>query len=155
MEDKEIEPLKERERYPNRFKPGHTRSIGNSGGKVSIWTPERIEEERLALEDWMQNTDNYFFVGYLNQRRLLRETCDYICTRDQAYAETVKLAKSLQEERLVNKAVNRKGDGNFIKFVLANKCGWKEQQDVNHSFNPMADILKRIEQSHIDVTPEA
>ncbi len=120
-------------------------------GRPLEWTPERIEEERLALVKWFQNPDNYYFNAFLNERDLHREHLDYLFKYSKSFFDAVTRAREIQEQRLVELAVSKKGDGNFIKFVLQNKAGWKEKTEVSGSAsNPFTVMLDHIGQASKD-----
>lgn len=114
-------------------------------GRPIEWTPERIEAERIALEKWIDNPKNYFFTAFLNERHLDLKQVERFAEVSPTFCHTYAHAKQIQEARLVELAVSRKGDGNFIKFVLQNKAGWKEKSEVSgNGTNPLAIILDRI-----------
>lgn len=120
-------------------------------GRPIEWTPERIEIERLALEKWIKNPKNYYFMAFFNERRIAHETVERLAREDSAFCVTLKLARAMQEQRLVELAITKKGDGNFIKFVLQNKAGWKEKQELSgDGANPLAVIMARIADSAKD-----
>ena len=115
------------------------------GGKPKYWTVEKIAKEAESLEKWLKNEDNYYIRNWLAERRIgpatVLEWCDRLPFFEKVYAR----AKLLQENRLVHLATTRKGDGNFIKFVLSNKHGWKEKSEVaGDNANPLAVILGKI-----------
>ena len=114
-------------------------------GRPIEWTAELIEEERLALDAWIADKKNYFFTSFLNERRLGMEQVERFARTSQSFCESLALARRTQEQRLVELAVTRKGDPNFIKFVLQNKAGWKERNEVSgDQSNPLAVLLDRI-----------
>lgn len=61
----------------------------------------------------------------------------------------------IQECRLVDMVVFRKGDPGFIKFILQNKAGWREKNEISGSAeNPLAVIMERIALSAKDPLEE-
>lgn len=62
------------------------------------------------------------------RRRLFLRGSKILGTADSKYSEefleTLERARLVQECRLVELAVFRKGDPGFIKFILQNKAGW-------------------------------
>lgn len=137
-------PAKSSERHQLAMK-GNKFAVGNNGGRPREWTSVEIEKERIALEEWMENPKNYFFTNFLNIRKLHPEQIERFCTYNQEFRESYARARRIQEERLVELAVFRKGDANFIKFVLQNKAGWKEKSEVSgDANNPLAVILEKI-----------
>jgi hypothetical protein len=120
-------------------------------GRPREWTEGLIEQKRKQLEKWIDNKNNYFFTTYLNEADLHPEQIERFCNYSEHFRETYARALKIQEARLVELAVSRKGDGNFIKFIMANKCGWKEKSEVSgDGVNPLAIIMAKIADSAKD-----
>lgn len=120
-------------------------------GRPRKWTEGLIEQKRVQLEKWIENKNNYFFTTYLNEADLHPEQIERFCNYSEKFRETYARALKIQEARLVELAISRKGDGNFIKFVMANKCGWKEKSEVSgDGVNPLAIIMAKIADSAKD-----
>lgn len=113
---------------PKGHKPYNT---NGEGGRPRDWDEKCIEIERLALEDWINNPDNYFFNSFLNERRLTAENIERFCNYSKRFRETCIIAKGIQEQRIVEGAMTRKFDSSFSKFVLQNKAGWVEKQQIS------------------------
>lgn len=121
-------------------------------GRPREWTEDRIEIERKALEKWIANPKNYFFTAFMAERDLHGEQIERFCQYSSNFRDTYARALKIQEARLVELAVSRKGDGNFIKFVLQNKAGWREKQEISgDAANPLAVIMDRIAESSKDL----
>lgn len=116
----------------------------NVGGRPRDFTPERCAEETAALKKWIANPDNYYTLGFLNERELSPIHISRLCEYDSGFRSAWEKAKRIQEQRLVQKAVSRKGDPGFIKFLLIAKGGWKDETTVNHNLNPLASLLDKI-----------
>lgn len=73
------------------------------------------------------------------------------------FARTMSRAREIQERRIVKKSLDRTFDGNFAKFVLANRHGWKEKTEISgDAANPLSFILGNIDgktKDIIDITP--
>jgi hypothetical protein len=68
-----------------------------------------------------------------------------------SFSQAYMRALAIQEQRIVEAALSRKFDGNFAKFVLQNKSGWKEKSEVSgDSSNPLSIILDRVAQKSRD-----
>lgn len=116
-------------------------------GRPREWKDEDIEIERVRLLEWLEDEDNYFLTGFLVERGMTLENLARFERYSESFRETMKIAREVQEQRLVNLAVSRRGDGNFIKFVLQNKAGWKEKSEVTgDGANPLSMILENIAQ---------
>lgn len=126
-------------------KPPKTTKNKKKVGRPIEWDEKAIDVERIALEKWIDNPKNYFFTGFLNERKLDPKQVERFAERSEKFCQSYARAKRIQEERLVDLAVSRKGDGNFIKFILQNKAGWKEKSEVSgDASNPLSIILDKI-----------
>lgn len=116
-----------------------------TSGRPREWDEGYIEKKRKALEKWIADPKNYFFTSFLNQEKLHHEHIERFCNYSPEFRATYKLALSIQEQRLVELAITRKHDGNFTKFVLANKAGWREKTELSgDADNPLAVILEKV-----------
>lgn len=137
-----------RKRYPRKS----AAQLGNQGGRPREWTEADINLESLALEKWMANPNNYFFTAFLNERKLHPEQIERFSNYNAGFRELVNRARRIQEQRLVQMAIDKPATGGFIKFVLQNKNGWREKTEVSgDQQNPLRVIMDRIEQNSLDV----
>jgi hypothetical protein len=98
-----------------------------------------------ALCKWMDDPKNYFLTSFLIQRQLCPEHLSRFAKYSEGFREALERAKLVQECRLVDMAIFRKGDPGFIKFILQNKAGWKDKAEVlGNAANPLAVIMERI-----------
>ena len=124
-------------------------------GRPREWTAGLIEQKRQALDRWIDNPENYFFTAFLNEEGLHAEHIARFCQYSQSFRETHTRALQIQEQRIVEAALTRKFDGNFAKFVLQNKAGWREKSEVTgDGTNPLAIILDRIGKAGKDSTED-
>lgn len=117
----------------------------NKGGRPREWTEELIEVERQELDKWIHNPENYYLTNFLIERDLDNEGIARFCRYSERFRDTFEKAKRVQESRLVNLAVSKKGDGGFIKFVLQNRAGWKERNEISgDQANPLTVLMEQI-----------
>ena len=118
----------------------------NVGGRPLEWDEKKIDKVAVELEKWFQDPENYYFEGFLNQLGIYPEYFTRFCERSKRFREAYARAKGIQEQRIVSGSMNRTYDGNFAKFVLANKAGWKEKTEVSgDSKNPLHFVLSAID----------
>lgn len=130
---------------------GNKFAIGNKGGRPRDWDENAIAIEEKALHEWIKNPRNYFLTSFLNQRGLTWKQISRFSEYSEEFCHTLERARLIQEERLVDLGISRKGDPGFIKFILQNKAGWKERNEVSGSAeNPLAVIMERIAMSEKD-----
>lgn len=114
-------------------------------GRPREWDEERIGAETKALIAWSSNPKNVYFTNFLVERDLDTAHLDRFAKYSEPFRLALEKAKKIQECRLVDLAVFRKGDAGFIKFVLQNKSGWKEKSELSgNAQNPLAIILDNI-----------
>lgn len=120
-------------------------------GRPLEWTVEKIDALADELYEWLKNPSNMYLNRFLISKGLVPIYADRFCERSEYFGRACTLAKAYQEQKLVELAVSRKGDGNFIKFMLCAKSGWKDTSTINHNLNPLVSILDKI--SAIDDQP--
>ena len=132
--------------FSTRFQKGNKfQLMAERLGRHTDWPDEDIAEETQALKEWISDPKNYYFNSFLTLRGLHHEHVERFSQRNAEFCAMVKFAKAIMEQRLVDLAISKKGDGNFIKFVLANKSGWKERSEISgDSANPLALVLDKI-----------
>ncbi len=134
--------MKKKAKKPSEPKPN---------GRPREWTEGLIEQERKALEKWIANPKNYYFSSFLIERDLDQAQIDRFCKYSDKFRQTHSKAKAVQEARIVQGSMEKKFDGSFAKFVLANKAGWREKQEISgDAANPLAIIMDRIAESAKD-----
>ena len=128
-------------------------------GRPIEWTAERIENEARVFDEWMGNPKNYYFTKFALDRGYTSDFLTHLAGRSEIFARTLHRARELQEVRIAANSLDRTFDGNFAKFVLANRHGWKEKTEISgDAANPLAFILGNIDTKSkdiIDITPEA
>lgn len=164
MEKKKKGPIKKRRtnvattrNLPPPAPKGNQRAKGcTTSGRPREWTDELIEAERIAFEEWLENPNSYFIGEFIVQRKLTGyEMLQKFAERSPEFSETLKKARAAQEQRIVQGSMTKKFDGSFAKFVLANKAGWREKQEISgDAANPLAVILDRIGKSNKDPLDE-
>lgn len=125
------------------FKPGNT--IGLTGGRPEEWTKEKIDIETQALEDWINDPTKFYLNGFATDRGYHSKHLEVFAQRHEGFRLTLARAREVQEQRIVEASLTKKFDGNFAKFVLANRAGWKERTEVSgDSSNPLALVLDKV-----------
>src|SRR5690242_16169063 len=78
--------------------------------RVDPWTPERVEHLANALLDWLKDPSHYFITHFCVEYGITYDRF-LILTKDYPFLQEVyNRAKDVQEVRLVELAVTRKGD---------------------------------------------
>lgn len=117
-------------------------------GRPETWTEEVIEDERKALEEWLSDERNYYLTKFASSRGYFSSWLDEMANKSHRFSLTLQRAREIFEARIVTNSLDRTMDGNFAKFVLANKAGWKEKQELSSSKeDPLQSILINIDGS--------
>lgn len=82
--------------------------------------------------------------GFLASRGLTYETADRLSKLNEQFCETLQFARMVQEQRLVQNSTTKKFDGNFVKFILSNRFGYRERSETQITGNPLAVLLEKI-----------
>lgn len=131
--------------------------IENIGRPVE-WTEERIANEAALFNTWLNDEKNYYFNKFALDRGYTSAMLNQLADKSPIFAKTLHRARELQEQRIATNSLDRTFDGNFAKFVLANRHGWKEKTEISgDAANPLSFILGNIDgktKDIIDVTPE-
>jgi hypothetical protein len=137
---------------PTLFKPGNQLAKGHGFGRPIEWTEDRLLKEAEALDQWLDDP-NVFYIGeFCESRGYTLQTLDDLTKKSAVLSETVRKAKQAQENRIVSSSLKRKFDGNFAKFVLANRAGWKEKTEVSgDAANPLSFLLGNIDGKSKDI----
>lgn len=131
---------------------GNKYAVGHGCGRPEEWTQERIEEEAKELEKWFANPKNYYLNAFASERGYASNWYDVMASRSKVFRETLSRAREIQETRIVGNSLERKFDGNFAKFVLANRHGWKEKTEVSgDAANPLSFVLGNIDGNTKDI----
>ena len=95
--------------------------------KKRKYTPERVEEIRKKLEDWIQ-TSNVLWLGkFAQDNGFHRQRFEEFTAENENFAETFMLAKQAQENWVVLGAISKKFDCGMAAFALKNVAGWRDQ----------------------------
>lgn len=131
---------------------GNQYGVGHGIGRPEEWTVERLEEEAEALHEWFKNPKNYYLQAFASERGYTSKHLEIFAERSEAFRQTLSRARETQEARIVGNSLERKFDGNFAKFVLANRHGWKEKTEVSgDANNPLSFVLGGIDGKSKDI----
>lgn len=118
------------------------REIGKMGGRPIEWTKERIDALADRLEEWIADKHHYYIGSFLVQEKLDSNELERFASIHPRFSRTLKNARQAQEDRLVSLALERKHDGNFTRFVLANRAGWRERTEI--AGDPQAPLVQLL-----------
>ncbi len=115
-------------------------------GRPKEWTLQEIDQLRVALDKWAKNPKNYYLSNFHIENDLHPEQMERFSNYSPAFAATLRKAKDAMTAHLVKMAVDETGNPGFIKFILQNKAGWKEKQELSgDAQNPIALLMQEVD----------
>jgi len=121
---------------PKGHAPYNTRG---EGGRPVIYDEAFIENECIALEEWLSDKDNedIFLNQFAFDRGYSKHRIPEFCEKSERFSTLVMRAKERQENKMLMGAMTRKYDGNFTKFVMPRLCGdhWQETKNIKVTTN--------------------
>lgn len=111
---------------------GNQYAVGNKG-QPPVFTSERIEQEALALLEWIQtDAEHKIYIGsFAKSRGYCRQRLSEFARDNKVFEDAYKLAKQWQEEKFIRNGLTRVWDSTFTARVMARVCGpeWKNSWD--------------------------
>lgn len=98
--------------------------------KKKIYTDKVIMNEGQMLIRWLQEEGNVWYKDFASERGYPAYYLGKWGARDGRIGEIFKIAKDLQESKLVRNGLLARYNCGFTKFVLINEFGWKEGRDL-------------------------
>lgn len=96
------------------------------------YTPEFIEKEAIALDEWITKNDNLYFKQFAISRGYASKHMIDWAKENERFGESYARAKDWQELKLMQGGLSRKFDSSFCKFTMQNVCKWSDKQTVVH-----------------------
>jgi hypothetical protein len=118
------------------------------GGRPQKYTPEFIEGEADAFEEWLQQPNNLFFKRFAFSRGYHPNRLTEFAEKSKRFSGVYQMARAWQEIRLVEGGLLSEFNAGFCKFVLGNICDWVENRELRDpefdAEKARAEILKKI-----------
>lgn len=111
---------------------GNTYAKGKATGRPKIWTDEAIEEEANALLEFIAKDGGLYINTFCRQRRFNPDRLQEWARSNEVFASALSEAKVWQEEKFLQKGLNREWDSGFTRYAMARTCGdkWKASYDA-------------------------
>lgn len=116
-------------------KDGTISRQGQGGGRPGKWTVEVIDTLADKLLDWIKQPDHYWLGEFASENGAWRQRLDEWADKSPKFAEALKIAKGIQEFRLVSLGLSKNNNPAMAIFALKNVAGWRDQVDVQHGGN--------------------
>jgi hypothetical protein len=110
------------------------------------WTAQRIEALADSLAEWIKDEKNYFLGRFLAEHAIDYPDLEDFSKMNDFFRNTLQKARATQEHRIVERSLERKFDGSFARFVLANKAGWRERLEQSiDTQSPLVALLASVD----------
>jgi hypothetical protein len=135
-----------------RFQKGNQLAKGHGFGRPEVWTEEKIAQEAALLEEWFENPKNFYLQTFATERGYTSKFYEKLAEKSPLFSQTLSRVREIQEARIVSSSLERKFDGNFAKFVLANRHGWREKTELSGDANsPLGFLLNQVDGKSKDI----
>ena len=99
-------------------------------GRPPIYTDEIVEAYGEELVEWLRSDpERYWLKDFCIEKRFPSENLSYWSGRNEAFSKSLKMAKDIQESRLVKFGMEKKS--NMPIFALKNVAVWRDIQEVD------------------------
>jgi len=112
------------------------------GGRPIEWTDRELDKLAKRLDEYMSDPAHYYVGGFNVQEGITRQMAADFSLRHNRFKDALTRAHEIQEQRLVERALDRTHDGNFTRFVLANRNGWRERTEI--AGDPQAPLVQLL-----------
>lgn len=114
------------------------------------WTKKRAEQLGKDLIAWQKkDAINIFWEEFLViERDLYPDVIRYLSEKYSSFSDLIRQARKIQEIKLQKYATAGKLNAAITKFVLINKHGWRDKQEVTGADG--RDLVPRITIEFID-----
>jgi hypothetical protein len=122
------------------------------GGAPKKWTPEKIEAEADAFEEWMNRPDSIWYEDFALERGYLPDNLVRWAKENEKFCTVYKKSQSWQKSKLLKGGLLNTYNAGFTKFVMGNTCGWYDKQQIaGDASNPLALAMTRADGSSKDL----
>lgn len=139
-------------------KPLKTKTVVQKNNAVSKreWTEESIAAEAEALRLWAFQPTSYYLTHFATSRGYEARVLGVLAKKSALFSQAFEYSRDCCERNLIDGALHRKIDPYFAKFILSNKHGWSDKQEVkgNTTTNTLALVFAAIDGKSKDLVKE-
>jgi hypothetical protein len=117
------------------------------------YNKEFIENEAEKLFAWLNRDQGLYLTEFCRERGYGRSKLNEFALKNEIFADTLELAKTWQECKVVRGAMTKVFDSTFARYFLARMCGdiWKASFDTS---DPAACAAITVQINEIHKTSE-
>jgi hypothetical protein len=132
------------------IKPKDGKQFSSTYQPKPKWTKKRAEQLGNDLIAWQKkDAINIFWEEFLViERDLYPDVIRYLSEKYSSFSDLIRQARKIQELKLQKYATADKLNAAITKFVLINKHGWRDKQEVTGADG--RDLVPRITIEFID-----
>ncbi len=99
----------------------------------SKWTDEKIEKAADDLLEWYEaNPSHWFLTQFAVEYKYLKDSFDGWAEKNEKFRLALKMAKQIQELRIVQLGLASKVNPVMAIFTLKNVAGWRDRKDLEY-----------------------
>jgi hypothetical protein len=127
------------------------------GGRPKKYTPEFIEKEAEALEEWMKIDKNMFIEDFCFERGYWDEQAVIFEKENERFSSTYKRFKNKQKTTLFKGGLSKKFNYNMCQFILNvnHKLYQKTEQAVQLTANVTTNAILDLDGATKDIVNDA
>lgn len=116
-------------------------------GRPEIWTQEILEKLGEDLLVWIREEGNYLFEKFLLDNDITyNQALSEFCAKSSAFSESVKKAKEIQKQKIIDGAMTGQFKETMSIFLLKCNHGLRENgnEDKEREYREKAEILDSV-----------
>lgn len=117
---------------------GNQYAKGHGKGRPKIWDDDAIEEEANALLEFIAKDEGLYLNTFCRKRKLDPDRLAEWARSNEVFNGALKEAKAWQEEKFLQKGLNREWDSGFTRYAMARTCGDKWKASYDSAVDPEA-----------------
>ena len=127
------------------------------GGRPKKYTPEFIEKEAEAFEEWMKRPNSIWYEDFASERGYDPNLLSLWASENERFSGVYTRAQFWQKSLLIRGGLLNKFNSSITKLVLANTIGWTDRVESKVSgdaVNPLTLLLESIDGKTKDLVKE-
>ena len=114
---------------------GNQYAKGHGKGRPIKWDDDAIENEALALLDWIKSPSSYYIGVFAESRGYDRAQMKDFVDKNKVFANAYRRARQWQENMFITKGLSKEWDSTFASRIMARVCNpeWRNSWDQPES----------------------